>query len=572
MNKHQSIKSYFLLLFFLILKISLAQEKSGDEENIIPKTQLTGEIADSNLETVLKNRDQLNPIYGFEEIYIALNKKNPNAKTGTLISLEDVPEIKDIKDIYWGITIPGIVKFDRESMVQPGFPPKRASITTTGQTNMTQLLAYDKITDPESKKVLPGKKLYKVFRVTVTDEDLIVLLQQMKAKMGKVEGLEMRLIGDRIVIDGQIVVPKDLRRVMTVYDGYKTAGKPVELLAEVSPLALQYIAEKMQDEINGGKDKPTNIYVRVLNGRFILEGSVEKKVERDVAVQTCQAMIQDQFKLESKLVKESIFKDLPECMLRIRIRQSSAGEPEKDLLVRVDFVSLVRNYIKAFNFKWAPGITTNSNFTYSSDVGKFIGSFQATLSGLFPTLDTLSRNGHARVLKSASLIMKDGGDGNMGPESTIAEVLKVPYFVPGNATNPPSWQFADIRTNISLAAVSIRTTDKILLSINATQAEMQDKPAPDAPPGSLEYAIKTQLVVSNQESAAIGGLISERRQVTMGRDPPNSTAADITLFKFSKNHELQDTKNQMIIFVTPSTMKTPGEGTENLKRKFRLRR
>lgn len=153
----------------------------------------------------------------------------------------------------------------------------------------------------------------------------------------------------------------------------------------------------------------------------------------------------------------------------------------KDLSIRVDFVSLVRNYIKAFNFKWAPGITTNSSYSYSSDISKFIGSFQATLSGFFPTLETLSRNGHARVLKSATLIVKDGADGNQGPESTIAEVLKVPYFIPGNATNPPSWAFADIKTNISLSAVSVKATDKILISINATQAEIQDKPGPDAP-------------------------------------------------------------------------------------------
>lgn len=34
----------------------------------------------------------------------------------------------------------------------------------------------------------------------------------------------------------------------------------------------------MQEEINGGKDRPTNIYVRVLNGRYILEGSVDKRI------------------------------------------------------------------------------------------------------------------------------------------------------------------------------------------------------------------------------------------------------------------------------------------------------
>jgi pilus assembly protein CpaC len=573
LNKHPFINFYFLICSLLFFKISFCQESTSDsDDNNSKKTQLVGEIPDSNLETVLKNRDQLDPIYGFEEIYIGLNKKNPNAKTGATISLEDIPEIKDIKDIYWSITIKEIVKFSREEMTQPGFPPKRAVIIATGQANTTQILAYDKYIDPETKKALPGKKLFKVFRVTVTDEDLVNLLQQIRAKMGKVEGLEMRLIGDRIVIDGQIIVPKDLRRVMTVYQGYKDSGKPVELLAEMSPLALQYIAEKMQDEINGGKDKPTNVYVRVLNGRFILEGAVDKQIEREIAVQTCQIMVQDQFKLEPKLVKETTFKDLAECLNRIRRRPPQAGEPDKDMSVRVDFVSLVRNYIKAFNFKWAPGVTTNSSYSYSSDIGKFAGAFQATLTGLFPTLETLSRNGHARVLKSATLILKDSGDGSPGPTASIGEVLKIPYFVPGNATNPASWQFADIQTNIAVAAVSIRSTDKILISLRANQAEIQDKPAPDAPPGSIQYSIDTQLVVSNGESAAIGGLISERRQVSAGRDPPNASYNDITLFKFSKTHEFQETKNQMIIFVTPTTLRSPSEGTDSLKRKFRLRR
>ncbi len=573
MNKHPFIKFYFLICSLLFFKISFCQESTSDsDDNNSKKTQLVGEIPDSNLETVLKNRDQLNPLYGFEEIYIGLNIKKPNAKTGATISLEDIPEIKDIKDIYWSIMIKEIVKFSREEMTQPGFPPKRAVIAATGQTGTTQILAYDKYIDPETKKALPGKKLFKVFRVTVTDEDLVNLLQQIRAKMGKVEGLEMRLIGDRIVIDGQIIVPKDLRRVMTVYQGYKDSGKPVELLAEMSPLALQYIAEKMQDEINGGKDKPTNVYVRVLNGRFILEGAVDKQIEREIAVQTCQIMVQDQFKLEPKLVKETTFKDLAECLNRIRRRPPQAGEPDKDMSVRVDFVSLVRNYIKAFNFKWAPGVTTNSSYSYSSDIGKFAGAFQATLTGLFPTLETLSRNGHARVLKSATLILKDSGDGSPGPTASIGEVLKIPYFVPGNATNPSSWQFADIQTNIAVAAVSIRSTDKILISLRANQAEIQDKPAPDAPPGSIQYSIDTQLVVSNGESAAIGGLISERRQVSAGRDPPNASYNDITLFKFSKTHEFQETKNQMIIFVTPTTLRSPSEGTDSLKRKFRLRR
>lgn len=574
-----------LKLFFLFICLgqALAQESSSS----IGSTQKVGEIPDSSLDQIMDAREDLKPEYGFEDVYVALNKKNSSAKSGAVLNLENIDEIKDAKDIYWGVTVSGILKFDRENMGAAGTSGKRFPIVASGNTGTTQILVYNRDVDPESKKPIPGDKLYKVFRVTVTDENLVDLMQQMKAKMGKVEGIELRIVGDQIVVDGKVVIPRDLRRVLTVVQNYQSKGRPVELLAEISPLALQLLAEKMQDEINGGKDRPTNIYVRVLNGRFILEGSVDKRIDRDIAVQTCQAMIQDQFQLDPKAIKAPNFPNLPECMLRIRIRPGAPLDPDPIITVRVDFVSLVRNYLKAFNFKWGPGVQADTNLGYSSDLGRFIGSFQAIVSGLFPTLSTLSRNGHARVLKSATLLVRDGddnssGESGAGPESSIREVLEIPYLSPATVGAngqpiPPQWNFKPLETRVSLRVRSIPGTDKINLAIKATQTEAQDKPAPDAPPGSLAYDVNTSLVVSNGDSAALGGMISERRLVSLGRDPSNTTASnsdsnDITLFKFSRFHEFTDQKNQMIIFVTPTKIRNASEGTESLKRKFRLKK
>ncbi|MEZ4814692.1 MAG: hypothetical protein R3A80_05735 [Bdellovibrionota bacterium] len=570
-----------LLFVFCAFPVFAQDDKSKSTE-----TQKVGEVPDSSLDEIMQSRDELKPIYGFEEIYIALNKKDSSTKSGAVINLDSIEEINDAKDIYWGVTVSGILKFDRESMGVAGLSNKRFPIVASGNTGTTQVLVYNRETDPQTKKPVPGDKLYKVFRVTVTNENLVDLMQQMKAKMGRIEGVEIRIIGDQVVVDGKVIIPRDLRRVLTVVQNYQSKGKPVELLAEISPLALQLLAEKMQDEINGGKDRPTNIYVRVLNGRFILEGSVDKRIDRDIAVQTCQAMIQDQFQLDPKAIKAPNYGNLPECMLRIRIRPGAPLDPDPIITVRVDFVSLVRNYLKAFNFKWGPGVSADASFGYSSDVGRFLGSFQAIVSGLFPTLSTLARNGHARVLKSATLLVRDGddtsaGDGS-GPESSIREVLEIPYFTPGSTgsngqSTPPQWNFKPLETRVSLRVRSIPGTDKINLAIKATQTEAQDKPAPDAPPGTLAYDVNTSLVVSNGDSAALGGMISERRAVSMGRDPADTTGTggnsnDITLFKLSRAHEFTDQKNQMIIFVTPTKIRNASEGTESLKRKFRLKK
>lgn len=570
--------SQILFLSFFTL-ITYAQDESATS-----KSQKVGEIPDSSLDQIMESREDLKPIYGFEEIYIALNKKNPNAKAGDVLKLEEIDEIKNAKDIYWGVTVSGVVKFDRDGLASSDPAAKRFPIIASGNTGTTQILVYNRETDAESKKAVPGEKLFKVFRVTVTDENLVDLMQQMKAKMGKVEGVEIRIIGDQVVVDGKVVIPRDLRRVLTVVQNYQSKAKPVELLAEISPLALQLLAEKMQDEINGGKDRPTNIYVRVLNDRFILEGSVDKRIDRDIAVQTCQAMIQDQFQLDPKAIKAPNFPNLPECMLRIRIRPGAPLDPDPIITVRVDFVSLVRNYLKAFNFRWGPGVSADANFGYSSDIGRFIGSFQAVITGLFPTLNTLARNGHARVLKSATLLVRDGddtaaGDGS-GPESSIREVLEIPYLTPASTSasgqqTPPQWNFKPLETRVSLRVRSIPGTDKINLAIKATQTEAQDKPAPDAPPGTLAYDVNTSLVVSNGDSAALGGMISERRLISVGRDPASDTGTtgnDISLFKFSRFHEFADQKNQMIIFVTPTKIRNASEGTESLKRKFRLKK
>lgn len=445
-------------------------------------------------------------------------------------------------------------------------------------TGTTQVLVFEKGPEPMKGKLL------KVYKVVVSKEDLVALLQEIKALIGQIEGLELRVVGEQVVLDGQILIPTDMRRILEVVDKYK--NRPIMNLTELSPVGLKLIAEKMEEEIAGGKDKPKDIQVKVLNGRFFLEGIVDKVSERQTAIRICKAYVQPIYIMNARLpmpdFSQGEDKDDPvrECNSLIRIRAGQPQQPDPIVAVRVDFVTLTKNYAKAFNFKWAPGVNMEGSANYSTDLGKFTTSFVATLSSLFPTLDNLATHGHARILKSATLLVRDGASATSGdgapPASELSETLTL--FVPKPASKdaegndvPAGFERIDVNTQIGMLIKSLAGSDKLNLDINVNQTEVQENKGPEGV-ATLNNKIKTSIVLGNGESAALGGLISERRNVDIVRDPAKEAGVSFNLFEVGRGHSFNDSKSQFIVFVTPTKMRTPAEGTEVLKRKFRLRK
>src|SRR5690606_8341050 len=97
---------------------------------------------------------------------------------------------------------------------------------------------------------------------------------------------------------------------------------------------------------------------------------------------------------------------------------------------------------------------------------------------------------------------------------------------------------------------------------------------PGGVPQTLQNKIETSLVVGNGESAALGGMIGEERKVSFDRNPGSSSAPadNFELINVGRSQTFDDSKRQFIVFVTPNKIRTPTESTNDLKRKFRLRR
>lgn len=545
-------------------------DKKDDGPKVDEKdVDIEGSIADTNIMRILETREVLKPTYGFEDIFLTKG-------SSAVLDVQNLPGYSR-KDLMFLYTTEGVIAGSRKDA-------SGGERVVAGQaTASTQILVYHRKTSPEGR---PERgDLLKVYRLTVTNEDLITLLQEIKVLIGDIEGLDIRIVGSQVVVDGNVLVPRDMRRVLSVTGKYMADRKPIINLVEISPLTMKLLAEKMEEEIAGGKDRPRDIRLKVLNGRFFLEGSVDTKWQKDEAERICQAFISERYTLEPKdgsgKLEVPKFSGLGECVSMVRIRAGQPAEPDPILAVRIDFVTLNRSYLKHFNFRWSPGLSTQGNATYSTDLGKFVSSFTATLGNLFPILDTAANHGYARILKSATLLVRDGeraGDRGSPPEATLNETLQIYTLVPGDATKPSSYQAVPVNTKVSLRAKSVSGTDKINMDILAVQSELKDSAKEGAPPTVYSSDIKTSIVVSNGESAALGGLITERRNVSFVRDPAGGTDPatgrpfDFNLFELGRSHQLSDDKSQFIIFVTPQKLRNPTEGTEALKRKFRLRK
>ena len=311
--------------------------------------------------------------------------------------------------------------------------------------------------------------------------------------------------------------------------------------------------------------------MRVINGRFFLEGSVDKEADRKTAERICLAYLPDLYVPSSGTpgVAMGDLKSpsgvLPQCNQLVRIRAAQPEEPDPMISVKVDFVTLSRSYFKNFQFQWAPGIKATGATTYSTDLGKIVGTFTGTITSLFPTLDTAARNGFARILKSATILIRDGLDGASGrdepPPASISETLNT--LVP---RGDGGFEKVPVTTSIQFKAKSVPNSDRILMDAVVQQDESQQSNS------TLSNKISTSIVVSSGESIALGGLISERRTVDIVRDPGKSKDVDMNLFELGRGQTMDDKKNQFIIFVTPTKLRAPAEGTDALKRKFRLRK
>lgn len=409
-----------------------------------------------------------------------------------------------------------------------------------------------------------------IFTVRVTGSNLLRVAGEIRNLLRDVEGIDIRVVGSKIAIEGEVLVPSDYAKYVTVIQD-SSYDKLVIPMVSLSPLAMQVLAKKIQDDVN---TFASNVKTRVVNGVIFLEGTVDSKDHADRAAKVAFLYLPElrpNHPLEQ--AKEGVLRlNPPRSLIQnfIVINPPPPRKAEKLVRVTVHFVELSKDYTRFFGFKWQPGFTFDPQIqvgqTQTGGVGSSGVSFTGTISSLFPKLDSAQKAGYARILKTGTLIVRSG------QPAKLDERTQIPVMVPtGNGQAMAS--SVPVGLVVAVTPMIVGQSDDIQLDLNMNQINLVGKEG--SAPLTSNHAVETKLYVKSGESAAVAGVTSSDVGTDFNKNDPKrgsfedaSTNALFTLLRTKNYHKK---KSQFVIFVTPNIIENASEGTEDLKKNFRVK-
>ena len=91
---------------------------------------------------------------------------------------------------------------------------------------------------------------------------------------------------------------------------------------------------------------------------------------------------------------------------------------------------------------------------------------------------------------------------------------------------------------------------------------------------TASHKVETKIYVKSTESAAVAGVTSSDVGTTFNKDDPKQggfTEGSEPLFTLMRSKKFEKSRGQFVIFVTPQIIDNASEGTEDLKKNFRVK-
>lgn len=402
------------------------------------------------------------------------------------------------------------------------------------------------------------QKIVVEYRLEVRKSKLDSVAREIKALLADIEGIVVKIVNNKVIIDGQIVIPKDMNRIYTVVQQF---GEQATSLVTLSPLAQKRIAEFIEKDIGNPE-----VRVRALNEKFILEGTVNSDDEKVKAEIIAKAYVQPIY-LEPAEREQILRKPRPanEGIINlINVRAAAPPPPAKPIQLVVHYVELSKDYQKAFRFQFLPNLQDQSQLQFSSGASGTNSSgwsITGIIDNFLPKLNWSKQHGYARVLESTSLIVQDGKKG------VLNSTREVPYTTAQGDKGVPVTSFKDVGIATAITPILLNErSDSISLAMEFDISSLIA--LTDQGPLTARNKITTDLVVRSGQSAAVGGLISNRTNTDYNKLPKGVSDNPIIALLASK--AFQRNQSQFVVFITPIVKSSASSGSEKIKRKFRL--
>ena len=446
------------------------------------------------------------------------------------------------------------VQVGNRSVLDYEFLVGRKEITLKGLKPGTTNVTLRDNTDPDKKLTL---------NIKVTTNPQSKVLQDLQSFLKDIEGIEIKVVGDTITLDGFLVIPDDIGRILYILEKYPD----IVNLVELSPQTQREVAKKMQEEIHAADMRQVN--VRIIHKTFALEGVVSSNDQKAKASRIATLFLPD--RIQSLAKRKGGIETVPRSIIQdfITVNEKKDQPPLPKLVkITAQFVELTKSFSDVFGFEWSPwlggnggeinlgktsgGLTTNSR-----------GTLSAVITDLFPKLLSAQNAGHARVIQSSVLIVKEDVVGTI--KKTVESVNPI-----------GSGEFQKSQT--SKGGYQLEVKPKILKDENIDLEIVMNS---DTISGrsqeeieTLKNNIKTTLIVKSKESAVIGGVF-DKKDETQFNTPTQQKAreeAGQKLFSFIRGKQNVVSKAQFVMFITPEIIPSASTGAEEIKKKFRRRK
>ncbi len=412
-----------------------------------------------------------------------------------------------------------------------------------------------------------------IFDVTVAKQNLVRYLERLKDKLKEVEGINMAIEDQKVVIRGEVLSPNDYGLIVNEI-GDKSYGDTVINKTIMSPVTLTALAKKIEGDIQ--VFAPT-VRSSVLNGKIILDGSVESEAIKSRALRRAEwylPAIKISDPIANAVNAEKSEKPLQIIQSDIQVVPPPPKRESKLVRMSVYFVELGKDFLKNYGFKWQPGFTADPSISIGSTSSGGTGTsnssggftFAGTLSSLFPTLNAPpSSASYARVLKQETVVVKSG------EAAKVKDIQNIPTQTLGQNGATGVGASVPVGFDTSITPTILQGQD-VDVNIDLEQSNQIGKGVGGAPI-TTNHHITTRLYLKSGETAAVGAVNTQDVTTAFNRDDPNATVGSggiKPIFTLQRSKSSSKARKQFVVFLSPQIIESASEGTEDLKRNFRM--
>ncbi len=358
------------------------------------------------------------------------------------------------------------------------------------------------------------------YLVSVRKQDPNEIISEIKKLLGDIEGVTVRMVGDRIYLDGQAYTQSDADRIDQVIGLYPN----VKSFVKIAPNAKKLVAQNLNAAFQKAGLK--NVQANVIGSTIFLEGSVESQQDLQKA------------ELITKAIGEKV-----ENLLTVGIKRM--------ILSEVQFVEIRRESKDRYGIKYPTDIGGNAVAAVQISKDLWPGNFSEGAMRIIGVGDSefnvgfQNNDGYGRLLAQPKLVCASGEKA----EFLAGGEIPIPLIT----NNQFTVEFKPYGVILKLRPTADRNGN-IQTEIEAEVSEVDQSVAVTTGggtsiPGFRTRKVKTNVTVRHGETIVLSGVFSHDEQKSVSKLPGLGHIPIIG--ELFKNRAFDSNKRELVIFVTP---------------------